>query len=417
MQKKILALVLALAMVLSLCACGQSVGETAPAEAASSAAASAAESAAASAAEPASSDVMKVGFVYIGNDSQAYTANFIAAENAIAETYGDKVECIAKYDVAEDSVEDPVRELCEAGCGIIFTTSYGYGDVVKEIAASYPDIQFCQATCTNAVTDPVLDNYHTYMGHIYQGRYVAGIVAGMKLQSMIDAGTITADQAKIGYVAAFPYAEVISGYTAFLMGILSIVPSATMEVQYAGTWGDYDTENTMAKALIEDGCVIISQHSDTEGPAKACEDAMANGTEVYCVSYNQDMTDIAPNTCLISSRQDYAPYEIAAVQAAMDGTSIAPDTGAGFADGWVAMTTLNTAIAAEGTQEAIDAAIAAFSDNSLTALDVFKGPYTATNPYDAADTIDLSEGFDENATQSAPAFSYVIDGIITIKGE
>jgi basic membrane protein A len=253
------------------------------------------------------------------------------------------------------------------------------------------------------------------MGYIYQGRYVAGIVAGMKLQEMIDAGTITADQAKIGYVGAFDYAEVISGYTAFLMGVRAIVPEATMEVQYAGTWGDYDTEKTMATALIEDGCVIISQHSDTEGPAQACEDAYAKGTEVYCVSYNQDMTDVAPNTCLISSRQDYAPYEVAAVQAVMDGTEIPVDQGAGFDEGWVAMTELNTAIAAEGTQEKMDEVIAAFKDGSLKATDVFQGPYTATDPY-SGETIDLTDGFDENATQSAPAYSYVIDDIITIKG-
>lgn len=407
MQKKLFALLLALAMVVSMAACGNSVGEEAKASAASA-------EAAGSAAAPAEG-AMKVGFVYIGDESEAYTANFIAAEKAIADTYGDKVECIAKYNVAEDAVEDPVKELCDAGCGIIFTTSFGYGAVVKELAPQYPDIQFCQATCADAAQEPAVENYHNYMGHIYQGRYVAGIVAGMKLQELIDAGTITADQAKIGYVAAFDYAEVISGYTAFLMGVRSIVPDATMTVQYANTWGDYDTEKTMATAMIEDGCVIISQHSDTEGPAQACEDAKAKGTEVYCVCYNQDMTDVAPNACLISSRQDYAPYEVAAVQAAMDGTKIAVDEGAGFEKGWVAMTELNTKIAAEGTQEKMDEAIKAFEDGTMKATDVFKGPYTATDPY-SGETIDLKDGFDENATQSAPAFSYVINDIITIKG-
>lgn len=415
MQKRIFALVLAAAMMLGLCACGQSVGGS---EAAASSAASTGTVAAAdgSAEETTvSGDVLKVGFVYIGDESEAYTANFIAAENAIADTYGDKVECIPKYNVAEDAIEDPVRELCDAGCGIIFTTSFGYGATVKELASEYPDVQFCQATCADAAEEPVVSNYHNYMGEIYQGRYIAGIVAGMKLQEMIDAGTVTEDTAKIGYVAAFDYAEVISGYTAFLMGVRSIVPTATMEVQYAGTWGDFDTEKTMATALIEDGCVIISQHSDTEGPAEACEDAYAKGAEVYCVSYNQDMTDVAPNTCLISSRQDYAPYEVSAVQAVLDGTEIPVDQHAGFNDGWVAMTELNTAIAAEGTQEKIDEVEAAFADGSLKATDVFKGDYTATNPY-TDETIDLSEGFEENATQSAPAFSYVINEIITIKG-
>lgn len=119
--------------------------------------------------EPAAAgDVLKVGFVYIGDETEAYTANFIAAEKAIADTYGDKVECISKYNVAEDAVEDPVRELCDAGCGIIFTTSFGYGAVVKELASEYPDVQFCQATCSDAAQDPVVSNYHNYMGEIYR---------------------------------------------------------------------------------------------------------------------------------------------------------------------------------------------------------------------------------------------------------
>ena len=419
MQKRIFALLLAAAMVLGLCACGQSVGGSAQDAAATTAPEAAGSNAAAAEAgsttEPAAAgDVLKVGFVYIGDETEAYTANFIAAEKAIADTYGDKVECISKYNVAEDAVEDPVRELCDAGCGIIFTTSFGYGAVVKELASEYPDVQFCQATCSDAAQDPVVSNYHNYMGEIYQGRYIAGIVAGMKLQEMIDNGTITADQAKVGYVAAFAYAEVISGYTAFLMGVRSVVPEATMEVQYANTWGDFDTEKTMATALIEDGCVIISQHSDTEGPAEACEDATKKGTTVFHVGYNQSMVDIAPDSSLISSRQDYAPYEVGAVKAVMDGTELPVDQWAGFDEGWVAMTELNEKIAAKGTQEAMDAAIKDFKDGKLTAKDIYKGDYKGTNPFDKNDTIDLTEGFAENSTQSAPTFAYVLDDVITV---
>jgi basic membrane lipoprotein Med (substrate-binding protein (PBP1-ABC) superfamily) len=385
------------AAAIALTACGQSVGAASVASAANSTASSAASAAA---------DAMKVGFIYIGDDSQAYTANFVAAQTAIEQKYGAAVQTVPKMNVAEDAIESPLRELCDAGCKIIFTTSFGYGETTKEIAQEYPDIQFCQATCADAAADPVVPNYHNYMGAIYQGRYVAGIVAGMKLAEL------GVKAPKIGYVAAFPYAEVISGYTSFFLGVRSIVADATMEVMYANSWGDYDTEKTMATAMIEDGCVLISQHSDTEGPAEACEDAAAKGTQVFCVAYNQDMTDIAPNTCLISSRIDWAPYEVAAVQAVMDGTEIKVDEWAGFDQGWVAMTELNTKIAAKGTQEAVDAAIQGFKDGKI---DVFKGDYTGTNPYDAADTISLKDGFTENATQSAPAFAYVLDDVITVK--
>lgn len=403
MHKKLLAMILACAMVIGLASCGKSVDNAGSATS---------TPAASTAAEPAADGAMKVGFVYIGDDSEAYTANFIAAEKAIKETYGDKVETIAKYNVAEDAVEDPLVELCEAGCKVIFTTSFGYGEKAKELAAQYPDIQFCQATCANA--DKGTANYHTYMGAIYQGRYVAGIVAGMKMKELIDAGTITADKAKIGYVAAYPYAEVISGYTAFLMGVRSIVPEAKMEVNYTNSWGDYDTEKSMATAMIEDGCVIISQHSDTEGPAEACEDATKKGTTVFHVGYNQSMVDIAPDSSLISSRQDYAPYEVGAVKAVMDGTELPVDQWAGFDEGWVAMTELNEKIAAKGTQEAMDAAIKDFKDGKLTAKDIYKGDYKGTNPFDKNDTIDLTEGFAENSTQSAPTFAYVLDDIITV---
>ena len=294
MQKKILALIMACAMIIGLASCGKSVsGEDNSA---------ASNGAATSQPTEADADATKVGFVYIGDDSEAYTANFIAAQTAIEKEFGSSVKTMAKYNVAEDAIEDPLVELCEAGCDIIFTTSFGYGETAKELAAQYPDIQFCQATCANADKDTA--NYHTYMGTIYQGRYVAGIVAGMKMKELIDAGTITEDKAKVGYVAAYPYAEVISGYTAFFLGVRSVVPAATMEVNYTNSWGDYDTEKTMATAMIEDGCVIISQHSDTEGPAEACEDASKNGTTVFHVGYNQSMVDIAPDRSLISSRLD-----------------------------------------------------------------------------------------------------------------
>ena len=156
MHKKLLAMILACAMVIGLASCGKSVDNAGSATS---------TPAASTAAEPAADGAMKVGFVYIGDDSEAYTANFIAAEKAIKETYGDKVQTIAKYNVAEDAVEDPLVELCEAGCKVIFTTSFGYGEKAKELAARYPDIQFCQATCANADKDTA--NYHTYMGAIY----------------------------------------------------------------------------------------------------------------------------------------------------------------------------------------------------------------------------------------------------------
>ena len=401
MHKKLLAMILACAMVIGLASCGKSVDNAGSATS---------TPAASTAAEPAADGAMKVGFVYIGDDSEAYTANFIAAEKAIKETYGDKVETIAKYNVAEDAVEDPLVELCEAGCKVIFTTSFGYGEKAKELAAQYPDIQFCQATCANADKDTA--NYHTYMGAIYQGRYVAGIVAGMKMKELIDAGTITADKAKIGYVAAYPYAEVISGYTAFLMGVRSIVPEAKMEVNYTNSWGDYDTEKSMATAMIEDGCVIISQHSDNTTPATV---AQQNG--VFHVGYNNDMTGIAPEASLISSRIDWSVYFEYVFDCLVNGETIAKDWTAGMKDGAVVVTELNEAIAAEGTAEKIAEVEAGLADGSIH---VFQGPWKGEGTAygaDAPDTKEMpaddwfKESDIEGGQTSAPYFYWIIEGI------
>lgn len=364
---------------------------------------------------------IKVGFVYDGDESAPYTNNFIKAQKKIeANGYDGRVTTVAKLNVSEEKSETAIRELVEEGCDLIITTSYGYGEAAKKLAKENPNIQFCEATCDNAIEDP-LPNYHTFMGEIYQGRYVSGIVAGMKLKEMIEKGEIGAEEAKLGYVAAFPYAEVISGYTAFLLGARSIVPTATMDVRYVNTWTSYSLEKKCAEQLIEDGCVIISQHSDTIGPAIACEAAAEKGKKVYHVGYNQSMIDIAPTTSLVSTRIDWSIYILAAVEAVLNDSPIEKyvsgnvhgnDVGAGFAQGWVQVLDVNGLIAAEGTQKAVDAAIERFKKNQIS---VFQGNYVGVNPFDDSDVIDLSNGFEENKNMSAPSFHYVLQGVIQIK--
>ena len=203
------------------------------------------------------SKTLKVGFIYVGDASTSYTNNFIEVQNAITDKYGKQVKTIAMCNVAEGTEEEYLERLIDSGCELIIATSYNYGVTMKKLAEKYPDIEFCMATCSNANEEPRLENYHTFMGAIYQGRYTAGVAAGMKLQELIDNGTITKEQAKIGYVAAYPYAEVISGYTAFLLGVRSIVPDVVMSVRYTNNWNDYLTEKKYAKEFIDEGCVII----------------------------------------------------------------------------------------------------------------------------------------------------------------
>lgn len=257
------------------------------------------------------------------------------------------------------------------------------------------------------------------MGHIYEGRYVSGVVAGMKLKELIDSNVITEEQAKIGYIGAYPFAEVISGYTAFFLGVKSVVPEAVMSVKYTYSWGSYQLEKDYAEELIEDGCVVISQHSDTSGPAVACEETERDKTVCY-VSYNESMQDVAPTTYLVGSSINWTPYMLGAVGAVLNdekiensikGTVNGNDIGAGFKEGWVQILKLNELSVAKGTQEKVDKLISDFKRGKIT---VFKGDYIGVNPEDPSDTIDLNEGYMENYNSSAPTFGYILKDVITI---
>jgi len=360
-----------------------------------------------------------VGFIYENDESTPYTYNFIRAENAVREQFGDRVSIIVKSNVPYDHTEEALQELVDSGCNLIFTTSFGYEETAKRFAGEYPDIQFCQATGDNANIDPIYPNYHTFMGEIYQGRYISGVVAGMKLREMTDTGEIRPEEAVVGYVAAYPYAEVISGYTAFLLGVRSVAPEAVMKVKYTNTWSSYNLEKQSARELIDDGCVIISQHSDTIGPAVACEECYP-AKKIYHVGYNQSMIDVAPATSLVSTRINWEPYITGAVLAVLEGKDIEKcvdgnvhgnDVGAGFEKNWVQMMELNRLIAVDDTEEKIEQTIREFETKKLI---VFKGDYTGVDPYDPTDTIDLKEGYAENAETSAPAFHYVLDNVIEI---
>ncbi len=364
-------------------------------------------------------DGLKIGFVYDNDESTPYTYNFSLAKDAVERKYGEQAQIFTCSNVLDDQIEDPIRELAAKGCDIIFFN--GYGELVRELASEYPNIQFCQASYMDMSDQTTPANYHTFKGEAYQGRYVSGIAAGMKIREMILNGIIAEDQAIVGFVAAFPTSEVISGYTAFLLGVRSIVPQAVMRVRYTGTWSSYAQEKSAAQLLIRAGCVIISQHTDTIGPAIACEEASQN-KPVYFVGYNQSMSEVAPAASLVTSRICWEPYVLAAVNAVMTDRKIesmvsghihGTDVSAGFEKGWVEMVDLNQQAAAPGTQEAMDGAIEQFRRGKGDF--VFKGDYTGIDPDDPKDTCDLRGGYLENENTSYPLFHYILSDIITIE--
>ena len=364
-------------------------------------------------------DHLKVGFIYDNDESTPYTYNFSLAKDAVEKKYGDRVEILTSSNALDDEMEEPLREMAEAGCDILFFN--GYSELVRELAPEYPDIQFCQTSYMDMSGQKVPENYHTFKGEAYQGRYVSGVAAGMQIQQMISEGIITEEQAMIGFVAAFPTSEVISGYTAFLLGARAMVPETQMRVIYTQTWSSYADEKRAAEQLIEEGCVIISQHTDTIGPAIACEEALEN-SPVYFVGYNQSMSEVAPGASLVSSRICWEPYVVAAVDAVMMNKKIetfvsarihGTDASAGFEKDWVEMIDLNEQIASPLARSAMDSAIEQFKKGNVAF--VYHGNYIGVDPDDPSDTIDLHTSFIENENTSYPTFHYILSEVITIE--
>ena len=418
-MKKLLALLLTAVMLLALVACGGNNGENAGNNAGSNGGNTASDNtgdAGAEGGEAAATDI-KVGFIFLHDENSTYDLNFINGAKAACEALG-ITDYVLKTNVPEgQECYDAAADLADDGCDIIFADSFGHEDFMIQAAKEFPDVQFCHSTGTKAHTEG-LDNYHNAFASIYEGRFLAGIAAGMKLNEMIESGEITEDEAKIGYVGAFTYAEVISGYTSFFLGARSVCPSATMEVTFTGSWYDETAEKEGAQKLINNGCVLISQHADSMGAPTACELA-----GVPNVSYNGSTISACPNTYIISSRIDWAPYYEYAISAVMNGEAIDADWTGTLSTGSVVLTELNTDVAAEGTQEAIDEATAALEAGTLHVFDTTTftvggetlTSYMADVDTDAdytPDTEAVADGyFHESEYRSAPYFDLRIDGI------
>lgn len=398
-MKKFLAVLLSAAMVLGIAGCGSSTETTETAEGEETT----------ETAGVAASDI-KVGFIFIGDENEGYTyAHYEGALKMRDELGLTDDQIIYKWNVPEDeSCYDAAVDLAEQGCNIIFANSFGHEDYVLQAAEEYPDVQFCHATGYKAATSG-LSNVHNYFANIYEARYVAGVVAGMKLAELYGADT----DAKIGYVGAYSYAEVKSGYTAYFLGVRSICPNVTMEVKYTGAWADQALEKETAEALIADGCVLISQHADTTGAPTACEAA-----GVPCVGYNISMIATAPTQALTSSTNNWGAYVTEAVQHVVDGTEIPVDWCKGFSDGAVLITELNEAAVAPGTKEKVEEVEAKLAAGELHVFDTstwtVEGKTLDSYKKDDGNEY-ISDGyFHESEFASAPAFDILIDGIKTI---
>ena len=424
-MKKFVNALLGVLLSFSMAACGSSTAATA------SAAASAASG------NSDSGTSLKVGVILVGDENEGYTAAHIDGIKKAAADLGISDDSFLwKYSVGEtQDCKDAADDLVDQGATIVIANSYGHQTFIQAAAEENPDVTFISMTGDTAESSG-LSNFKNAFTAVYQSRYVSGVVAGMKLQELIDNGTLTAENMpdaftadgdiKLGYVGAYPYAEVVSGYTAFYLGVKSIVNNVHMFVEYTNSWFDINKEGETANSLIAEGCVIISQHADSTGAPSAVEAAYKdNGTVAYSVGYNVSMLEVAPDVALTSASNNWSVYYNYVFSQALKGEDIATNWCEGYEDDAVNITALGTS-AADGTQAKVDEVISAIKDGSLNVFDTSTFTVDGKQLTDAdgvdldfdgtADIFPIKNGaFHESDVadgfRSAPYFSFRIDGI------
>ena len=419
MFKKILALTLSVLMLATLCVSFASCGkkrlgegeEILPRKAITS--------------EVTLPDDFKIGLITLHDENSTYDKNFIDAFKQVCEAMGlvanTSYFIVSNIDESE-ACYNTAKDLAQnKGCKVIFADSFGHEDYMKQAAQEFPDVQFCHATGVSSKQSNIA-NFHNAFAAIYEGRYIAGIVAGMKLNEMIADGKITADKAVMGYVGAFTYAEVVSGLTSFYLGAKSVCPSVTMKVRFTGSWYDQALEQEAANSLINtDKCVLISQHADSLGAPTACQQA-----KVPNVSYNGSTYSAGKDTWLVSSAINWAPYFQYIIEKTAKGEAFDTDWTGTIATNSVVLSGLNLDVIAEGTEAKVQEALDGFKAGTLHVFDTntftVKGEKLTSYAADIDGDYAPDEGvnvivngyFDEsNATtfRSAPYFDLEIDGI------
>lgn len=369
-------------------------------------------------------DGVKIGVILIGDENEGYTEAHINGIKTAAKELGiADSQILWKYTIGEDQAcYDAAADLVNKGCTLVISNSYGHQTYMEQIAAEYPEVSFVAMTGDTAAKSG-LSNFSNAFTKVFESRYISGVVAGKKIAELVADGKLTDanydanGNVKVGYVGAYPYAEVVSGYTAFYLGIKSVVENVTMEVQYTNSWFDLTGEGEAANLLIADGCVIIGQHADSTGAPSATQAKFEEGVVCYSVGYNIDMLKVAPDVALTSATNNWSVYYEYAIKAHMNGEAIVTDWAEGYASDAVAITTLGPACA-EGTQEAVDAAIASIKNGELHVFDCANWTVNGetVTSYDNVWGFEGNEMiwdgyFHESELRAAPAFEIRIDGI------
>lgn len=261
---------------------------------------------------PAAADPLKVGFIYVGPVGDfGWTYQHDQGRLAVEQEFGDKVETTFVESVSEGpDAERVIRQLAASGHDMVFTTSFGFMDSTLKVAKDFPDVLFEHATGYKRA-----DNVSTYSSRFYEGRHVLGTIAGHVTKTN-----------KVGYIVPFPIPEVIRGINATVLAARAVNPDVTATIVWVNSWYDPGKEADAAKALINQGADILMQHTDS--PA-AMQVAQTEG--VYAFGQASDMVQFGPDAQLTSIVDDWSPYYIKRVKAALDGTWESQDNWGGIA--------------------------------------------------------------------------------------
>ncbi len=418
-MKKLLGLLLVLLMSVSLVACSSNDSEDSSSDSDSS--------------EETSS--VKIGAIILGDENEGYSYAHIAGIKAAAAALGiDESNIIWKYNIGEtQDVYDAAVDCIENGASLVLSNSYGQQTYMQQVASEYPEVTIIAVTGDTAAISG-LSNFHNAFNKVFESRYVSGVVAGLKLQELENNGELVEanynedGEVKIGYVGAYPYSEVVSGFTAFYLGVKSVYENVHMYVEYTNSWSDLTAEGTVADDLMSQGCVIISQHADTTGAPSTVQsnnDSNKYGFNAYSVGYNISMLDVAPTAALTSASANWEVFYEYAFSCLLNGTEMSTDWAEGYETGAVAITELGESCA-EGTADKVAEVEAALADGSLNVFDVSTFTYDGVNPTSMLGDVDadftpetecVSDGyFHESEFRSAPYFpnATLIDGITAV---
>lgn len=290
-------------------------------------------------------DKLKVGFIYVSPIGDAgWTFQHDTGRKALEEKFGDKIEIKVLDSIPEGAEAERVtRELASSGHKLIFGTSFGYMNPMLKVAKTFPDTHFEHATGYKTT-----DNLGNYNARFYEGRYLAGMVAG----------SMTKDN-KLGYVAAFPIPEVLQGINAYMLGAQSVNPKIEMNVVWVNSWFDPGREREAADTLIDQGADVITHHTDSTAAVIAAQEK-----KKYAIAYHSDMSKYGKDAHLTAVTHHWGDYYIKQVQGQLDGTWKPGSIWGGIKDGMVDLAPMNDAVPAD-VKAKVEAAKGKIKDGSL----------------------------------------------------